>query len=79
MSPSIFRVRNYRFFFFSREEARKHVHVASADGEAKFWVEPIVALADHSGFSDRELRQIEIIVRDKADEIIKTWKKHFRS
>ena len=40
MSPTLFRERGYRFFFFSREEARMHVHVYHADGEAKFWLEP---------------------------------------
>jgi hypothetical protein len=36
MSPTVFRWKGYRFFFFSREEERKHVHVTCADGEAKF-------------------------------------------
>ena len=47
MSPTIFRYKNYRFFFFSREEERKHVHVYSPKGEAKFWIEPSVALAQN--------------------------------
>jgi len=40
MSPTIFREKGYRFFFFSREESRMHVHVISGDGDAKFWLEP---------------------------------------
>lgn len=36
VSPTVFRYRNYRFYFFSREEPRMHVHVFSPDGEAKF-------------------------------------------
>ena len=40
MSPTVFRYRSYRFYFFSREELRMHVHVFSPDGEAKFWLEP---------------------------------------
>jgi hypothetical protein len=40
MSPTLFRERGYRFFFFSREEARMHVHVYHADGGAKFWLNP---------------------------------------
>jgi len=35
MSPTIFRIGNYRFYFFSREENRIHIHVISPDGEAK--------------------------------------------
>ena len=45
MSPTVFREQGYRFFFFSREEQRMHVHVLSADGEAKFWLEPEIELA----------------------------------
>jgi len=42
MSPTIFRERGYRFFFFSLEESRMHVHVRSGNGEAEFWLEPSV-------------------------------------
>jgi hypothetical protein len=42
MSPTIFREGGYRFFFFSLEEARMHIHVRSGGGEAKFWLEPNV-------------------------------------
>jgi hypothetical protein len=49
MSPTVFREGPYRFFFFSREEQRMHVHVASADGEAKFWLEPRLELAEAHG------------------------------
>ena len=45
MSPTVFKESGYRFFFFSREEKRIHVHVISGDGEAKFWLEPEVELA----------------------------------
>ena len=45
MSPTIFRERGFRFFFFSREESRMHVHVQHASDEAKFWLDPAVELA----------------------------------
>jgi len=40
MSPTVFKEKGYRFFFFSREESPMHVHVVSDEGEAKFWLEP---------------------------------------
>ncbi len=43
MSPTVFRERGYRFFFFSKEETRRHVHVISGEGEAKYWLEPTIA------------------------------------
>ncbi len=53
MSPTIFREDGFRFFFFSREELRLHVHVTCADGEAKFWLEPALELTQNYGLSDR--------------------------
>ncbi|MCK5131914.1 MAG: DUF4160 domain-containing protein [Candidatus Sabulitectum sp.] len=40
MSPTVFREKGFRFFFFSREEPRMHIHVRCSDGEAKFWLTP---------------------------------------
>lgn len=53
MSPTVFRHGPYRFYFFSREEARMHVHVQSSVGEAKFWLEPEIELAQNYGLSSR--------------------------
>ena len=44
MVPTIFREEGYRFYFFSREESRPHVHVESVEGEAKFWLDPEIEL-----------------------------------
>jgi hypothetical protein len=53
MSPTIHRERGYRFFFFSREEPRMHVHVICADGESKFWLDPAIELARSTGMSEK--------------------------
>jgi hypothetical protein len=77
MSPTIFFFNKYRFFFNSREERRKHVHIATSDGTAKFWIEPIVSLADYYNLSSKQLNQLMKIVEEKKDEIIKAWNIHF--
>ena len=46
VSPTVFRELGFRFFFFSREEMRIHIHVESGRGEAKFWLEPEVELTE---------------------------------
>ena len=79
MSPTVFRYKNYRFFFFSREEKRIHVHVNSSEGEAKFWLEPIVALAYNYGLTERQFKEIQNIIEVRRDEIKQSWKKHFRN
>ena len=79
MSPTVLRYKNYRFFFFSREETRMHVHVSCPDGEAKFWLEPVVALAAYADLSPKQLRELQQIIERKRDEIITRWHRHFKS
>lgn len=56
-----------------------HIHITSPDGEAKFWLEPIVALAVNYGLSAEKLTELQKVVERKKNEIRKTWKKHFKS
>ncbi len=77
MSPTLFRAGGLRFYFFSREEPRLHVHVQSPGGEAKFWLEPKVELAQNHGMSQRSVAAALRLVREHEDEISKAWKKHF--
>ena len=77
MSPTILRIKGYRFYFLSNEEERVHVHITCADGEAKFWLEPLVALAVYHGLNQRRLNEIQKIVEEHKHEIIKAWYEHF--
>ena len=77
MSPTIFRERGYRFFFFSREEERMHVHILSGDGEAKFWLEPEIELSKNHHYSRKQLKDIESIVEEHYNELVSAWNSHF--
>ncbi len=77
MSPTVFRIKGYRFYFLSNEENRVHVHIECEEGEAKFWLEPIISLATYNGVSPRQLNEIERIIKRRKDDIIKEWKRHF--
>ncbi|MBI5508259.1 MAG: DUF4160 domain-containing protein [Deltaproteobacteria bacterium] len=77
MSPTVFRAGKYRGFFFSREEGRMHVHVTCPDGEAKFWLEPILALASHTGLAARELARMQRAVEEHHAQIVQAWRSHF--
>ena len=77
MSPSVFREKGYRFYFLSNEEDRIHIHVTCENGEAKFWLEPIVSLATHYKLNPKKLREIQNIVEEHTDEIVEAWRKHF--
>jgi hypothetical protein len=67
----------FRFYFFSREEPRMHVHVHSQDGEAKFWIEPRIELAQNYGLTDRHVRAALFLIEAHADEIRSAWHRHF--
>lgn len=77
MSPSIFREKGYRFYFLSNEEKRIHIHITCEDGEAKFWIEPIVSLAVSHGLTARKLDEIQKIIGKHKNEIIEAWEVHF--
>jgi len=77
MSPTIFREAGFRFYFFSREEQRMHVHVQCAEGEAKFWLEPTIELAKNYRLNDRQISSIRALIEVHADEFRSAWKKHF--
>ncbi len=77
MSPTIMISGKYRFFFNSREESRKHIHVATSEGTAKIWLEPEIALVAAYNLKSAELTEILKIVEDFQDEFIKKWNLHF--
>jgi hypothetical protein len=77
MAPPIFREGSFRFFFFSREESRIHIHVAHTDGEAKFWLEPKIELATNQGLSQKQLSEALSSVHQHQEEILNAWRTHF--
>lgn len=60
--PTVLRIGNLRFHFYSDElDEPAHIHIASPDGECKFWLDP-VELAKNRGLKPHELRQIEGLI-----------------
>jgi len=77
MAPTVVRDGQFRLFFFSREEPRRHVHVTHPDGEAKFWLTPQVSLATATGLSVRQLSDAKAVVIAHIEEIQNAWHHHF--
>ncbi len=77
MSPTVLREGAYRLFFFSREEARRHVHVAHPDGEAKFWLDPEIEEATSIGLSVHQVLEALDIVTRHEQEVRNAWIRHF--
>ncbi len=78
MSPTVFRYKGYRFFFFSREEERIHIHVIHAEGEAKIWLEPTIELNKSVGLNSKQIKEILEQVEEHKSKIVKSWNDHFR-
>ncbi len=77
MSPTVFRAGGFRFFFFSREESRMHIHAHHDEGEAKFWLEPEIELAKNYGLKPRRISAALKLIRSHEDEIRAAWQRHF--
>ncbi len=54
-----------------------HVHVSCPDGEAKFWLEPDVALARNYRLSESQLHEVEEVIQRRQDEFRTAWHRHF--
>lgn len=71
--PVILRFKGYRFFFYSNEGnplEPAHIHVRSADGEAKFWLIPSVSLA-------RDLKELVDVVEQNSTMFVEAWNEYF--
>jgi len=55
-----------------------HIHVRTADGEMKIWLEPYVELDKNYGIKNKDVLEILKIAMEKSDDFQKMWKKHFQ-
>ena len=75
--PTVLRDGPYRFYFYSHEPNEPpHIHIDRDNLTAKIWLEPI-ALANNIGFPDREVRKIEMIVRENQTLFWDKWREYF--
>jgi len=54
-----------------------HVHVQTQNGEAKFWLEPAIELAQFIGLSRREINEALRLVQEYENDIRSAWHTHF--
>ena len=48
-----------------------------AGGEAKFWLQPVIALADSAGMDAKTLRRLLMLVQDNRASIERAWHDYF--
>lgn len=53
--------------------------MASPDGEAKFWLDPIGELARNQGLTEQDIREIRQTLERRQQEVRNAWNEHFGS
>ena len=77
--PTVLRVGPYRFYFYSSDgDEPIHVHVLRDLNTSKFWIDP-VRLVRSRGFNPHEIVEIQRIIEDNKETIIKKWNEYFRN
>jgi len=78
--PVVFRWEGIRFYFFSNEGNPRepvHVHAEGDGGEAKFWLQPEVRVAESVGFKRKRLAELVRVVEERRIDIERAWHEHF--
>jgi protocatechuate 3,4-dioxygenase beta subunit len=71
--PTILRIGPYRFHFYSDEPGEPpHVHVRVSGKECKFWLETVL-LARNRGIPVHDIREIERLVSEHQEALIKKY------
>ncbi len=74
--PTVLRIGPYRFHFYSDEyNEPPHIHVATTDGECKFWLTP-VKLAANRNLAPKVVRIIEKLVFENEDFLIMKFQEY---
>jgi hypothetical protein len=53
------------------------VLVQHASGEAKFWLDPHLELAQNYGLSSRRINKVRAIIQEHYNEIQRAWEENF--
>lgn len=72
--PTALRIGPYRIYFYSYGCGEpRHMHVDRENKSAKFWFDPDVSLAENHGYSRKELRDIERLMRENLGRLRNEW------
>ena len=74
--PTLFKIFNYRFMFYSGDHEPVHIHVVRGGCEAKFNVQPLEMVYNH-GFKQHVITLIRSLVEENVDVIAERWQEFF--
>lgn len=74
--PTVLKIGSFRFHFYSDERTEPpHIHVATPEGECKFWLEP-VRLARNKRVAPHVVREIEKLVFQQRELLRDKYYEH---
>ncbi len=73
MSPVVLRSGQYTVVIYTKDHPPAHVHVKSADNEARITLAPVEVI-DNYGFKPGEIRAILNLVQAHQHELLARWK-----
>jgi len=66
--PTVLRIGQFRFHFYSDEgNEPAHIHIATSDGECKYWLNNPVRLARNRNVKPHDIKEIENLVFEHLD------------
>ncbi len=75
--PTVLEVGPYRFFFYSGDKDEPlHIHVERERNKAKFWLDP-VRLQSSGGFNRTEINQIQRLIEENKEHLVRSWNDYF--
>jgi hypothetical protein len=72
MSPVVLRSGQYTVVIYTKDHAPAHVHVKSADNEARIALDPVEVM-DNYGFKPGEIRAILKLIQAHQNELLTRW------
>ncbi|WP_371398044.1 DUF4160 domain-containing protein [Fretibacter rubidus] len=76
--PTVLRWKGYKFFFYSDEEDRPHIHIIKQNAQAKYWLND-VEFVKAEGFSQKELNVLFKKVAEEQDLFLERWNDYFNA
>lgn len=74
MTPTLHREGPYRIYMYSYDcQEPRYVHVDREDKSAKFWLDPVIVLAENREYNRAELRRIEQLLQRQASLLREKW------
>ena len=71
--PTVLKIGNYRFHFYSDENNEPpHIHIRMDNSECKFWLNPII-LAKNNGIPAHKLHDIEKLVFENQSFLMEKY------